>query len=127
MFCLCLMLSQIHLQLDKEFISYDPCGGGADCDTELSSCSFHGSVASGWGLGSSPVCVCTCRHAHLELDSFILYSLCSHLFFYKEKDEWGKNCCGNIFSIDGNKPYAGQGKARVDIRKCFMEPATVCA
>lgn len=111
MFSLCLKLSQIHLQLDKEFISYDPCRE-AECDTELSSCSFHGSVASGWDLGSSPVCVRTCRHTHLQLDSLILYSLCSNLLFYKAKPEWGKNCCCNIFSIDGNDHMQGKAKAK---------------
>lgn len=130
MFSLCLKLSQIHLQLDKEFISYDPCRE-AECDTELSSCSFHGSVASGWDLGSSPVCVRTCRHTHLQLDSLILYSLCSNLLFYKAKPEWGKNCCCNIFFYRWKRPYAGQGKGkgkgRADTRKCFMEPYSVCA
>lgn len=84
------------------------------------------------GVLAAPLCVCTCRHAHLLLDSFILQSLCSHLVVYKVKTEWGKNCCDNIFSIDGNShtqskaKAKGKGKGRVDTRKCFMEPVTVC-
>lgn len=102
MFCLFLMLSQIHSQLDKEFISCDPCGGRLSV---ILSC-HHVPFMEVWhpdGVLAVPLCVCAHVSMHicnLIPSFFTAYAVTCSSIMQKQSGE--KNCCGNIFSIDGN-------------------------
>lgn len=90
MFCLCLLLSKIHLQLDIDFLSKNPVWG----QSVILNC-HHVPFAGMWhpdGVLAVVlcVCVCTCVHAHVQFDSSLLYGLCSHFISCKAKAEWGK-------------------------------------
>lgn len=68
MLCLCLMLYQIHLQLDKEFISYDPRGGG---QSVILSC-HHVPFMGVWlPDGVLAVLLCACENVGMPICNLI--------------------------------------------------------
>lgn len=86
-----------------------PAGGGAECDPELSSCSFHRSAASGsWQLS------CVSAHVGMHICNLIPWFFTAYAVTcssYKANAGGGEELLCNIFPIDRNNHMQDKAKA----------------